>query len=156
MLAGSGRKVRRWKARLRAKALRMNSKFNNIPMGRMALGIGVVCAAWGGLRAAGTEDGSRGVAAYERGQVEAVVSDTLYFEVDADNHAFMCPFLSPMFRERLMDAGAHWTRKDELHRVYAAFPVGTMTEEGIVDCAEKTGYMREIITVRACSAQEVP
>ena len=147
MLAGSGRKVRRWKARLRAKALRMNSKFNNIPMGRMALGIGVVCAAWGGLRAAGTEDGSRGVAAYERVQVEAVVSDTLYFEVDADNHAFMCPFLSPIFMGLLEDAGAYWVAKDEVHRVHVAFPEGSMDEQGVLGLAVKTGYMEEIVTV---------
>lgn len=100
--------------------------------------------AWGHARALGL---LLGIWVYAGSAWGAETGDTLYFEVDADNHAFMCPFLSPIFMGLLEDAGAYWVAKDEVHRVHVAFPLGSMDEEGVLGLAVKTGYMEEIVTV---------
>jgi hypothetical protein len=71
------------------------------------------------------------------------------YDISAEAHAFMCPFLSPKYMQRIhsLDSCKVWRTDDLVIHVEFSKPT-TVNEEQLLLAAEKTGYERKNITVR--------
>ena len=71
------------------------------------------------------------------------------YELSAEAHAFMCPFLSPKYMQRIhsIDSCNVWRTDDLVIHVEFTVPIINMEEQLLV-AAEKTGYERKNITVK--------
>lgn len=71
------------------------------------------------------------------------------YELSAEAHAFMCPFLSPKYMQRIhsIDSCNVWRTDDLVIHVEFALPTTNM-EEKLLVAAEKTGYERKNIAVK--------
>jgi hypothetical protein len=78
-----------------------------------------------------------------------LAQDTLTYKVEADDHGFMCPFLTPMFMNKMKELGAVDVRKDDSLAIwFKAPPSAEMTSERIVKILEGVGYQRKILHVQ--------
>lgn len=74
--------------------------------------------------------------------------DTLHFAVRADENGFMCPFLTPMFLQKMRDLGATDVRKDQDLTIYlSAPPASGLHAERILSILEGIGYQRSILHI---------
>ncbi len=71
------------------------------------------------------------------------------YELSAEANAFMCPFLSPKYMQRIhsIDSCNVWRTDDLVIHVEFTVPITNMKEQLLV-AAEKTGYERKNIIVR--------
>jgi hypothetical protein len=74
-------------------------------------------------------------------------SDSVLVKVTADQNAFMCPFLSPMFMEKLKNNYAIGVHKREDLSIHFTISSVNFSEEMIYKLAENVGYMRSLIHI---------
>ncbi len=71
------------------------------------------------------------------------------YELNAQEHAFMCPFLSPILMRQLQEKGATEVIKTTDYKLLITFNSALLlTEEEIIQMAIKVGYQREILSIK--------
>ncbi len=71
------------------------------------------------------------------------------YELNAQEHAFMCPFLSPILMRQLQEKGASEVIKTSDYKLLITFNSSlVLTEEEIMQMAVKVGYQREILSIK--------
>lgn len=74
---------------------------------------------------------------------------SIVFEISADAHGFMCPFLTPMFMNRLKAEGAIEVSKSEDLTITAVFPITSIvSEESLRNWAAMVGYEKDKVHAR--------
>jgi hypothetical protein len=76
-----------------------------------------------------------------------LTSDSMIVALNADNNAFMCPFLSPLFMEKLRQNKAIGVFKNTDLIIRFSIAKLDFTEELIFKLAENVGYMRNLIHI---------
>lgn len=76
-----------------------------------------------------------------------LASDSIIVALNADNNAFMCPFLSPLFMEKLRQNKAIGVFKNTDLIIRFTIAKLDYTEELIYKLAENVGYMRNLIHI---------
>lgn len=76
-----------------------------------------------------------------------ISSDSVLVSVTADQNAFMCPFLTPMFMEKLKKSNAISLRKEEDLSIHFTLSKAEFSEDMIYKIAENVGYMRTLIHI---------
>lgn len=76
-----------------------------------------------------------------------LASDSIIIALSADNNAFMCPFLSPLFMEKLRQNKAIGVFKNTDLIIRFTIAKLDYTEELIYKLAENVGYMRNLIHI---------
>ena len=76
-----------------------------------------------------------------------LTSDSLIVALKADNNAFCCPFLSPLFMEKLSQNKAIGVFKNTDLIIRFSIAKIDFTEELIFKLAENVGYMRNLIHI---------
>jgi len=76
-----------------------------------------------------------------------ISSDSVLVTVTADQNAFMCPFLTPMFMEKLKKSNAISLRKEEDLSIHFTLSKAEFSEDMIYKIAENVGYMRTLIHI---------
>jgi hypothetical protein len=74
-------------------------------------------------------------------------SDSVLVKVTADQNAFMCPFLTPMFIEKLKNNHAIGVHKKEDLSIHFSMSRAEFSEELLYKLAENVGYMRSLIHI---------
>jgi hypothetical protein len=74
-------------------------------------------------------------------------SDSLVVKVNGDQNAFMCPFLTPMFLEKLRQNHAVGVHKKEDLSIHFTIQKSDFSEDLIYKLAENVGYMRSLIHI---------
>jgi len=83
----------------------------------------------------------------DRSNAPKISSDSVFVTVTADQNAFMCPFLTPMFIEKLKKSNAISLRKEEDLSIHFTLSKVEFSEEMIYKIAENVGYMRTLIHI---------
>jgi len=76
-----------------------------------------------------------------------ISSDSVLVTLTADQNAFMCPFLTPMFMEKLKKSNAISLRKEEDLSIHFTLSKAEFSEDMIYKIAENVGYMRTLIHI---------
>ena len=76
-----------------------------------------------------------------------LTSDSIIVALNADNNAFCCPFLSPLFMEKLRQNKAIGVFKNTDLIIRFSIAKLDFTEELIFKLAENVGYMRNLIHI---------
>jgi hypothetical protein len=76
-----------------------------------------------------------------------LTSDSIIVALKADNNAFCCPFLSPLFMEKLRQNKAIGVFKNTDLIISFSISKLDFTEELIFKLAENVGYMRNLIHI---------
>jgi hypothetical protein len=79
---------------------------------------------------------------------DVAAQDTVRYSVACDGQGFMCPFLTPIFVDRLKKEGAlNVTKDSQLVIHFDAVPTSTLTPDKVKEMAASVGYMESIIHV---------
>jgi len=81
--------------------------------------------------------------------VSAWSQEQVKYELNAQEHAFMCPFLSPILMRQLQEKGASEVIMTSDYKLLITFNSSlVLTEEEIMQMAVKVGYQREILSIK--------